>query len=126
MKLRNLLLTLMVMLVSGVVSAQTAVTPAAGTANPFAYALSSTVEDGVITINYSLNTDAEGVEVIVKNSAGDAVITQALEGKTKGAHTATIDVVGQETDAYTWEVKVTGAAKTAVQEFQNLSFYAYE
>ena len=123
MKLRNLLLTLMVMLVSGVVSAQTAVTPAAGTANPFAYALSSTVEDGVITINYSLNTDAEGVEVIVKNSAGDAVITQALEGKTKGAHTATIDLVGQETDTYTWEVKVTGAAKTAVQEFQNLSFY---
>ena len=61
--------------------------------------------------------------MIVKNSAGDAVITQALEGKTKGAHTATVSLAGQETDTYTWELKVTGAAKTSVQEFQNLSFY---
>ncbi len=123
MKLRNLLLALMVLLASGVVSAQTAVTPAAGTANPFAYALSSEVTDGVITINYSLNADAEGVELIVKNSAGDAVITQTLEGITKGAHTATVSLDGQATDTYSWEIKVTGVAKAAVEEFTALRFY---
>lgn len=48
MKFKNLLLVLMAMLVSGVVSAQTAVTPAAGTANPFAYALSSEVADSIL------------------------------------------------------------------------------
>lgn len=67
MNLRKLLVASMAVMTLGVASAQTAVTPATGgTANPFAYALSSTVENGVIKINYSLNADAKSASVIVK------------------------------------------------------------
>ena len=126
MKLRNLFLAASLLVASGVVSAQTAVTPATGgTPNPFAYALSSQVAGNVVTINYSLNADAQGVEVIVKNSAGAAVVTNALSGDflKKGAHTTTVDISGQPSGTYSWEVKVTGAAQTAVKEFKELKFY---
>ena len=126
MKLRNLFLAASLLVASGVVSAQTAVTPATGgTPNPFAYALSSQVAGNVVTINYSLNADAQGVEVIVKNSAGVAVVTNALSGDflKKGAHTTTVDIAGQPSGTYSWEVKVVGATQTAVKEFKNLSFY---
>lgn len=70
MKLRKLFVASMALMALSV-SAQTAVTPATGgTANPFAYALSSTAENGVINISYSLNADAQAVAVIVKNNAG--------------------------------------------------------
>ena len=124
MKLRNLVLATSLLVASGVASAQTAVTPATGgTANPFAYALSSTVENGVIKVNYSLNEEASAASLIVKNSAGQAVITQTLSGLTKGAHTVSVDLSGQPSDTYTWEINVTGAAQTAVKEFKELKFY---
>ena len=123
MKLRKLFVASMALMVLGA-SAQTAVTPATGgTANPFAYALSSTVENGVIKVNYSLNEKASAASLIVKNSAGQAVITQTLSGLTKGAHTVSVDLSGQPSDTYTWEIKVTGAAQTAVKEFKLLKFY---
>ena len=124
MNLRKLLVASMAVMTLGVASAQTAVTPATGgTPNPFAYALSSTVENGVIKVNYSLNADAKSASVIVKNSAGQAVITQALTGLTKGAHTAGVDLSGQASDTYTWEIKVTGAAQTTVKEFFYKSYW---
>ena len=123
MKLRKLFVASMALMALGA-SAQTAVTPATGgTANPFAYALSSTVENGVIKVNYSLNEKASAASLIVKNSAGQAVITQTLSGLTKGAHTVSVDLAGQPSDTYTWEIKVTGAAQTAVKEFKVLKFY---
>ena len=73
MKLRKLFVASMALMALGA-SAQTAVTPASGTANPFAYALTSTAENGVINISYSLNADAQAVAVIVKNNAGKEVI----------------------------------------------------
>lgn len=76
-----------------------------------------------MTVNYSLNADAAAATLIVKNQEGVAVITQSLEGITKGAHTATFDLAGQETSCYTWEIQVTGAAKSTVEMFQNWSFY---
>ena len=124
MNLRKLLVASMAVMTLGVASAQTAVTPATGgTANPFAYALSSTVENGVIKVNYSLNAAASAASLIVKNSAGQAVITQALTGLTKGAHTAGVDLAGQASDTYTWEIKVTGAAQTTVKEFFYKSYW---
>ena len=124
MKLRKFLVASLAMMTLGVASAQTAVTPATGgTANPFAYALSSTAENGVIKVNYSLNANASAVAVIVKNSAGQAVITQALSGTAKGTHTASVDLSGQASDTYTWEIKVTGATQSAVKQFSELKFY---
>lgn len=108
-------------------SAQTAVTPATGgTPNPFAYALTSTVEDGVVKMKYSLNADASAVAIVVKNSETNEVInTLNLSGDylKKGAHSASVNLLGQPTGTYTWEVKVTGAAQTAVKEFKVLKFY---
>lgn len=121
MKLRNFMLATAIA-VAGTVSAQTAVTPADGSANPFAYALSSTNAGGLVTVNYSLNADAVAATLIVKNQEGVAVITQSLEGITKGAHTATFDLAGQETSCYTWEIQVTGAAKTAMEEFYTVAW----
>lgn len=67
MNLRKLLVASVALMTLGVASAQTAVTPATdGTANPFAYALSSTVENGVIKVNYSLNEKASAASLIVK------------------------------------------------------------
>ncbi|MBR5551208.1 MAG: SusF/SusE family outer membrane protein [Muribaculaceae bacterium] len=124
MNLRKLLVASMAVMALGVASAQTAVTPATGgTANPFAYALSSTVENGVIKVNYSLNAAASAASLIVKNSAGQAVITQALSGIAKGAHTASVDLAGQASDTYTWEIKVTGAAQTTVKQFFYKSYW---
>ncbi len=122
MKLRKLFVASMALMALGA-SAQTAVTPASGTANPFAYALTSTAENGVINISYSLNADAQAVAVIVKNKAGNEVINQALTGKTKGTHTATVNLEGQATDTYTWEIKVTGAAKSKMETFTDIRFY---
>lgn len=122
-QLRNLTLATAAMMMAGSAFAQTAVTPGAGTANPFAYALSSSVQESVVTVNYSLNTDATAVTLIVKNQNGDAVITQNLSGITKGAHTATFDLAGQETSCYTWEIKVTGAAKSTLETFVDYRFY---
>ncbi len=126
MKLKNLLLASVAMMALGV-SAQTAVTPATGgTANPFAYALSSTVEDGVIKMKYSLNADASAVEIAVKNSETNEVInTLKLSGDhlKKGAHSASVNLLGQPSGTYTWEVKVTGAAQSEIKEFAAYRFY---
>lgn len=122
-QLRNLTLATAAMMMAGSAYAQTAVTPGSGTANPFAYALSSTSQEGVVTVNYSLNADATAVTLIVKNQQGETVITQSLEGITKGAHTATFDLTGQETSCYTWEIQVTGAAKSTMETFVDYRFY---
>ncbi len=112
------------LLLAGNVSAQ--ITPTAGTANPFAYALSSSVTDGVVTVNYSLNADATAVAIVLSNSVKNEVVkTVDLEGDllTKGAHSTTIDLAGLPDACYTWVVKVTGAEKTTVEQFQDLAFW---
>ena len=63
---------------------------------------------------------ASTTNVYVKNKAGNEVINQALTGKTKGTHTATVNLEGQATDTYTWEIKVTGAAKSKMETFTRI------
>ncbi len=96
-----------------------------GTANPFAYALKSELNDKTITINYSLNADAEDVKILVKNAEGEVALTLEQGAQTKGAQTAEINVDESFTEdgTYTWEVVVDGADKTAVETFANYMFY---
>lgn len=123
-QLRNLTLATAAMMMAGSAFAQTAVTPGTGTANPFAYALSSTDVQGVVTVNYSLNADAQAVTLIVKDcNSNEVVITKSLDGITKGAHTATFDLAGQKTSCYCWEIQVTGAAKSKMETFVDYQFY---
>ena len=70
----------------------TNVTPASsGTANPFAYALSSEVVEGTLKVNYTLNADATAVAINVMDAEGEVVATATGE-TAKGAHTADIAV----------------------------------
>ena len=124
--LRNLMLASASLLLAGNVSAATAVTPATGgTANPFAYALSSTEAEGAVTINYSLNADATAVAINLIGTQGTVVKTVELDGEylAKGAHTTTIELAGLSDGCYNWEVKVSGEAKTEVKEFIYKSFW---
>ena len=98
------------------------VTPAAGTANPFAYALSSEVADNTLKVNYSLNTDATAVTVKVVDAEGEVVAT-AEGATTKGAQTVEINVAELVDGAYSWEIEVAGAEKAAMEEFSSLRFY---
>lgn len=99
------------------------VTPATGTANPYAFEVTGSVSDNTLTVNYVLNTDATGVSVLIKKN-GTVSKTVALESSycTDGAHTATIDISSLSAGDYTWAIEVTGEAKSAVQEFKSIAF----
>ena len=99
------------------------VTPAlGGTANPFAYALSSEVADGVLNVKYSLNTAATAVKVVVKNEADEEVAS--AEGAVEaGAQTVAVNVADLAAGKYTWEVSVTGETKTTISYYKHWDFY---
>ena len=94
-----------------------------GTANPYAYALKSELVENTLTINYSLNADAEDVKIIVKDAEGEVVETIEKGAQTKGAQTAEVNIAEYETGNFTWEVVVDGADKTAVETFKSYMFY---
>ena len=101
----------------------TNVTPAAsGSANPFAYALSSEVVENTLKVNYTLNAAAETVVINVLNEEG-AVVASAAGETTKGAHAAQIAIADLEDGNYTWEVVVDGADKTQMETFYSARFY---
>ncbi|MBR6747154.1 MAG: hypothetical protein IKL83_07240 [Muribaculaceae bacterium] len=94
-----------------------------GTANPFAYALESSIADQVLSISYALNADATDVNINVKDAEGNVVATSAEGAKAKGTYTAEISIAEFEDGDYTWEVEVAGAEKTAVETFASYMFY---
>ncbi len=103
--------------------AATNVTPAtSGTANPFAYALSSEVVEGTLKVNYTLNANATAVAINVLNANEEVVATAAGE-TAKGAHTATIALADLAYGDYTWEVVVDGAEKAKMETFFSTQFY---
>ena len=93
-----------------------------GTANPFAYALTSEVVDGTLKVNYALNADATAVTINVKNAEGEVAAT-AQGAVTKGAQTAEVSLADLGNGNYTWEIEVAGAEKTAVETFKSYMFY---
>lgn len=95
-----------------------------GTANPFAYALTSEIIDGQkLKVNYALNADATDVTVIIRNADGDEVATSSEGAQVKGAYSTEISIDGLEAGEYTWEIEVAGAEKTAVETFKSYMFY---
>lgn len=99
------------------------VTPTAGTANPYAFEVTGTVNGNKLTVNYVLNAAASGVNVVLKKN-GTAVKTVALASSycTEAGHSAEIDLSDLAAGDYTWSVDVAGAAKDAVQEFKKIGF----
>ena len=99
------------------------VTPASGTANPYAFEVTGAIDGNKLTVNYVLNAAASGVNVVLKKN-GTAVKTVALASSycTEAAHSAEIDLSDLAAGDYTWSVDVAGAAKEAVQEFKKIGF----
>ena len=95
-----------------------------GTANPFAYALTSEIIDGQkLKVNYALNADATDVTVIIRNADGEEAATSSEGAQVKGAYSTEISIDGLEVGEYTWEIEVAGAEKTAVETFKSYMFY---
>ena len=95
-----------------------------GTANPFAYALTSEVIEGkTLKVNYSLNADATDVTIIIRNADGEEAATSSEGAQVKGAYSTEISIDGLEAGEYTWEIEVAGAEKTAVETFKSYMFY---
>ncbi len=103
--------------------ASAAAPTAGGTANPFAYALSSEVKGEAVNIKFSLNAAASDVNIIVKDAEGNVVETLAQGALAAGEHTATIEKAGYLAGNYTWEVEVAGETKTAVEQFVDRAFF---
>ncbi len=99
------------------------VTPATGTANPFAFEVTGEVNDNKLTVNYVLNTAATGVNVVLmKNGIVAKTVALGSDKCTEAGHSAEIDLSGLSAGDYTWAVEVTGATKDAVQEFKSIRF----
>ena len=94
--------------------------------NPFAYNLSSTLsEEGTtLTVNYTLNANADAVEVVILNGK-EVVKTIPCKGINKGTYTVNIPTAGlPEAVALTWSVNVKGIAPAApVENPVNYSLY---
>ena len=111
---------LSVLALAGSLSAMavSAVTPAAGNANPFAYDLTgeAVAADQAMTlsVSYKLNTAADAVKLQVLKG-GEVVAEQNGLPTAKGAHSASIDLTELLGGAayygeYTWQIAVTGGA----------------
>ncbi len=99
------------------------VTPAAGTANPFAFEVTGEVNDNKLTVNYVLNTAATGVNVVLmKNGTVAKTVALGSDKCTEAGHSAEIDLSDLSAGDYTWAVEVIGDAKDAVQEFKLIRF----
>lgn len=103
----------------------TSVAPAAGgVANPFAYALKSTVtEDEVLSVSYSLNAAATDVNIYVIDENDEVVASYEAGAQAAGDYTAEIDLMDLAEGNYTWEIEVEGTTATTVKEFASWDFY---
>lgn len=93
-----------------------------GTANPFAYALSSEIAEKTLKVKYSLNIDATSVTVNVKDAEGEVVAT-ATGAITKGTQTVDVSLANLVDGKYSWEVVVDGDVKSNIERFSTQSFY---
>ncbi len=75
-----------------------------------------TLADGKLPIEYVLNATATSLDFQVLNADGVAVKTIALEGDllAKGAHSTTIDLSEVGAGTYTWALKASAEARTAM------------
>ncbi|MBO5405583.1 MAG: hypothetical protein J6A13_06285 [Paludibacteraceae bacterium] len=94
--------------------------------NPFAYNLSSTLsEEGTtLTVNYTLNANADAVEVVILNGK-EVLKTVPCKGINKGTYTVNIPTAGLPEDVdLTWSVNVKGTSvETPTQEEKMYSMY---
>ena len=94
--------------------------------NPYAYGLSSelSLDESTLTVNYSLNADATGVNIVILN--GETVVkTIACDGKTKGSYTVEVPTTDfPKSTLLTWKLEVLGTSvATPTKETTTFKFY---
>lgn len=102
------------------------VTPAAGSANPFAYGLYSAMNGLTFEAHFKLNADAEDVNILFYDENNEVVYTKEL-----GAQSSSEEIVASIEDVtavledgnYTWAVSVEGAEKSAPETFKSYRYY---
>ncbi len=94
--------------------------------NPYAYGLSSelSLDESTLTVNYSLNADATGVNIVILDGA-TVVETITCDGKTKGSYTVEVPTTDfPKSTSLTWKVEVLGnSVATPTQQTTTFSFY---
>ncbi|MBR5898006.1 MAG: hypothetical protein IKZ14_00885, partial [Muribaculaceae bacterium] len=99
-------------------------TSVAGTANPYAFALTSEFADNVLVVNYKLNAPATAVTIYVKDAEENIVVTKEMGAQEADAYTAELSMEGVEAEGtFTWEVEVAGEVKDRVEHFGDYSFW---
>ena len=94
--------------------------------NPYAYGLKSdlSLDESTLTVNYSLNADATGVNIVILN--GETVVkTIACDGKTKGSYTVEVPTTDfPKSTLLTWKLEVSGTSvATPTKETTTFKFY---
>ncbi len=94
--------------------------------NPYAYGLKSdlSLDESTLTVNYSLNADATGVNIVILN--GETVVkTIACDGKTKGSYTVEVPTTDfPKSTLLTWKLEVSGTSVlTPTKETTTFKFY---
>ena len=94
--------------------------------NPYAYGLKSdlSLDESTLTVNYSLNADATGVNIVILN--GETVVeTISCDGKTKGNYTVEIPTARfPKSTSLTWQVEVLGnSVATPTKQTEEFKFY---
>ena len=93
--------------------------------NPYAYGLSSTLDGTTLTVNYSLNSAATSVNVVIMDGA-EEVKTVTCDGKTKGSHTVEISTLDLPTGkSLTWKVVVVKDTPVESPTLQDKSYAFY-
>ena len=93
--------------------------------NPYAYGLSSSLDGTTLTVNYSLNSAATGVSVVIMNGAEEVKTVTCNDKISKGNHSVDISTLDLPTGkSLTWKVVVTGnsVASPTIQD-DKFSFY---
>ena len=94
--------------------------------NPYAYGLSSelSLDESTLTVNYSLNADATGVNIVILDGA-TVVETITCDGKTKGSYTVEVPTTDfPKSTSLTWKVEVLGnSVATPTKQTTTFKFY---
>ena len=94
--------------------------------NPYAYGLSSelSLDESTLTVNYSLNADATGVNIVILDGA-TVVETITCDGKTKGSYIVEIPTASfPKSTSLTWQVEVLGNSEaTPTKQTEEFKFY---
>ena len=96
-----------------------------GTANPYAYNLYSSIDIFDFAAHYTLNADAQSVDIVIYDEeSGAEAMTVNLGAQSAGIHEEHFDVQSLENDhTYSWAVRVNGNERILPETFGSKRFY---